>query len=94
MAEIKTRLTMRAGAPFPARVLARADGREPALSDLNKHAALSAWLTHDPDMSWPDEAGVALMRAVLKKDGTVVLAFANLADALACQQRMARETVQ
>lgn len=50
---------------------------------------LSAVLTHDAEMSWPDARGQALASAVLAQPGgTVLLMFKTLVDALACRKRL------
>ncbi|WP_426957996.1 hypothetical protein [Muricoccus radiodurans] len=55
---------------------------------------LSALLTFDDGFSWPDADGIALARATLERGGVVAMAFASIADALACLRRLHREAGQ
>jgi hypothetical protein len=49
---------------------------------------VSALLTHDEGLSWPDARGEALAAAIFDHGGAVAFAFVNLADALACKRRL------
>ncbi len=61
---------------------------EPVPENLVRPGELSALLTHDPGVSWPDRSGEELSLAVLERGGLVVLAFSALADAMACHRRL------
>jgi hypothetical protein len=61
------------------------------LADLAAPAGLTACLSHDAGIAWPDARGQALARKVLDRGGTVAFSFARLGDALACRQRLERE---
>jgi hypothetical protein len=58
---------------------------------LLRPGEVSALLSHDRGVSWPDAKGQAMARGVLAAGGMVALGFATLADALACQQRIRAE---
>jgi hypothetical protein len=51
---------------------------------------MSAMLSHDDGMNWPDKRGEQLMRAVLQECGTVVLLFDLQRDAKACRAKLLR----
>jgi hypothetical protein len=55
---------------------------------LSAPGMVHAKLTHDAGCAWPDRRGERLAAAALAATGAVVLAFATLADALACRQRL------
>ena len=69
-----------------------ADGRAPAVGDLQQPGRASALLTFDPDMCWPDRRGEALLRAMLAQGGTAVLVFGKKRDAKRCRTRLARRS--
>lgn len=58
------------------------------LESLNRRGALSALLTHDEGLTWPNTRGEALAAATLLHGGAVALAFVTLADALRCKARL------
>jgi hypothetical protein len=58
---------------------------------LLRPGSLSAALTHDPGVSWPDRPGIQMAAAILRKGGVVSLEFASLGDALQCEARLRRE---
>ncbi|MCW3476330.1 hypothetical protein [Limobrevibacterium gyesilva] len=64
------------------------------LSLLRRPRGLSALLTHDAGLSWPDPRGVAIAETALSAGYPVALKFANLADALTCHGRLVREVRQ
>ncbi len=49
---------------------------------------VSATLTHDAGISWPDWRGERLAVEMLAIGGTVCLAFHGLADAIRCKKRL------
>ena len=49
---------------------------------------ISSRLLLPPGGTWPDRKGEALAMAVLARGGAVGLAFASVADALACKRRL------
>lgn len=55
---------------------------------LLQRGRVSALLTHDAGMSWPDRAGETLLGAVLDHGGGAMLGFETMADALACKRRL------
>lgn len=57
--------------------------------NLLRPGEASALLTHDRGVTWPDAAGERLAAETLKRGGVAALAFACLADALACRMRIA-----
>lgn len=61
------------------------------LRDLTAPAGLSALLSHDPGIIWPNARGKALAQAVLDRGGAVAFSFARLGDALSCRQWLERE---
>jgi hypothetical protein len=61
---------------------------------LTRPGSLTAMLTHDPGVSWPDRRGVDLAEAMLAGGGVAILQFATMADALACHGRLMREGVR
>ena len=56
---------------------------------LNQRPGLTALLTHDAGLSWPDPTGEALAAAALEQGGAALLVFATAADAVACHARLA-----
>ena len=69
-------------------VMLAADRERAGLDSLWRPGGLSALVTHDPGCTWPDRKGEALAMAVLAQGGAVGLAFASVADALACKRRL------
>lgn len=61
---------------------------EPDPANLLRPGEAAALLTHDRGVGWPDAAGEALAAETLRRGGVVSLAFACLADALACKARI------
>ncbi len=65
------------------------NGRSVDLSDVVTPGNMSALLTHDEGVSWPDRTGLALFGFVMMDDaGAVVLQFESLADAMACRKTL------
>lgn len=58
------------------------------LLDMVSNPGISALLTFDRDVDWPDQKGVALIEATLEQGGPAILQFARLADALAAHKRL------
>ncbi len=86
------RLHLRPGQPFPHVVVVAAAGGHPAPEDVTSvPGGMSALLTNDPGFAWPDRRGVALLAAVMERQGSALVAFSALEDALAFQTRLARE---
>lgn len=75
-------------------VIAAAAPTEPQPDVLTQRGQLSAILTHDAGLSWPDAKGVALAEAVLAAGGAVAFGFAALADAMACAAMLRRAGAQ
>lgn len=69
-------------------VMISADPERARLDSLRRPGGLAALVTHDPGGTWPDRKGEALAMAVLAQGGAVGLAFASIADALACKRRL------
>lgn len=69
-------------------VMVACDPVRARLDSLRRPGGLSALVTHDPGGTWPDRKGEALAMAVLARGGAVGLAFASVADALACKRRL------
>jgi hypothetical protein len=72
-------------------VIVAADPERARMDSLRRPGGLSALVTHDPGGTWPDRRGEALAMAVLGRGGAVGLAFASVADALACKLRLEGE---
>jgi hypothetical protein len=81
------RLHMRGGEHGFAIVVAATEA-EAVPEAASRPGAVAALLTHDAGISWPDRKGEAVARSIIAAGGAVVLAFASLADALACLQRV------
>lgn len=75
-------------------VIAAAAPIEPQPDALSRRGQLSAFLTHDAGLTWPDAMGVALAEAVLAEGGAVAFGFAALADAMACAAMLRRAGAQ
>lgn len=88
-ASATARLHMRVGADMPYIVTALTPPLE-AVPEAIMLAPLgiSAVLTHDSGLSWPDKRGEALAAAILERGGGIILAFERLADAMACHKRL------
>ena len=61
------------------------------LARLREPGTMTALLTHDPDLTWPDRYGEALAEHVLAHGGAVVMQFASMANAMSAQRRLGRE---
>ena len=72
-------------------VMVASDPERARLESLRRPDGLSALVTHDPGGTWPDREGEALAMAMLARRGAVGLAFASIADALACKRRLEGE---
>lgn len=65
--------------------------RDPDRTDIAEaftRPSVSALLTHDEGIAWPDDYGVRLAAAVLERGGTAIFAFVRLVDARACLKRL------
>ncbi|MGK7864520.1 hypothetical protein [Falsiroseomonas sp. E2-1-a4] len=69
-------------------VIVAADPARARLESLARRGALSAFLTHDEGLNWPNRRGEMLAGETLARGGAVALAFATMADALACKRRL------
>ena len=76
--------------PGGAFCLCAADGRKPSITDLRQPGQVSAWLSHDRGLSWPDRKGEVLLRALLAEGGTAVLVFEDILDAEVCREKLTR----
>jgi hypothetical protein len=54
------------------------------LDMVSRPGEMTALLTHDEGMTWPDRRGIALAEAILEVGGVAVLQFETMADAIAC----------
>lgn len=54
---------------------------------LAKPGVVTACLTHNPGLSWPDAVGEQMALAALDRRSIVILRFTNLEDALRCKRR-------
>jgi hypothetical protein len=61
---------------------------EPDPANLLRPGGLAAVLAHEAGCSWPDAAGERLAAETVQRGGVAALAFACLADALACKARI------
>jgi hypothetical protein len=73
-------------------VIIAASPTPPTLDALADQVAqgrgLSAHISHDPGLSWPDAAGQRLVEEVLARCGIAVLTFASMGDALRAHRRV------
>ncbi len=83
-----TDVAMWPGGPFV--VIAAEAPHQPSVMDLRRAGHLTAMVTHDAGMTWPDKRGQQLMTAVLAEAGTVFLLFDSRNDADACRRRLVR----
>lgn len=79
-------------AGFPHAVVVASPGHE-ATPDtfaalLREHGGMTAFLTHDAGCAWTDRSGETLLVATVKRGGVAIMAFANLADAMAACRRV------
>lgn len=58
------------------------------LLDAVGKPGVSALLTFDRDVQWPDQKGVALIEVTLEQGGPAIMQFARLADALSAHRRL------
>lgn len=58
------------------------------LDEMAAPGCLSALLTHEAGIDWPDRRGVALAEETLALGSPVILQFARLSDALAAHKRL------
>jgi hypothetical protein len=72
-------------------VILAGDPERARLESRRRPGGLAALVTHDPGGTWPDRKGEAMAMAVLARGGAVGLAFASIADALACKRRLEGE---
>jgi hypothetical protein len=63
-------------------------GFDPGIDATPRAGTVSAVLSHDRGLAFPDAKGIAYAQAVLAEGGTVAPCFAQLADALECQRRL------
>ncbi|MFT8246593.1 hypothetical protein [Roseomonas sp. BN140053] len=75
---------------FPYVVILARPPVEPVTASLVRPGEVSTILTHDADVSWPDDHGHELAAATLGRNGVALLAFATLADAMACHAEVRR----
>jgi len=77
---------------FPHAVVVAPPGREatPAAfaALLTEPGGMAALLTHDAGLAWTDRAGEILLAATIERGGVAVMAFINLADAMAACRRV------
>ncbi len=64
----------------------------PGLVPVPPVGQVSAYLTHNRGLSWPDKADAALAAGTLATGGAVALEFACLGDALAFRKRLGAGT--
>jgi len=64
------------------------------LDMVSRPGEMTALLTHDEGLTWPDRRGIALAEAMLEAGGVAVLQFERMADALACHGRLKREMAE
>ena len=69
-----------------------ADARKPSIIDCRQPGQVSAWLSHDKGMSWPDRKGEILLKALLAEGGTAVMVFEEARDAELCRGKLLRWT--
>lgn len=71
-------------------IFAAVPPHQPSVFDLRTPGRMSALLSHDAGLSWPDRRGELIMQAVLAESGTIALLFSTVEDALACRDRLLR----
>lgn len=57
-------------------------------ANLTKSGQITVICTHDKSVSWPNQRSEALAVAALEQGGVVALAFADVADSMACARRL------
>ena len=58
------------------------------LLDMVSKPGVSALLTFERDLDWPDPKGCALIEATLEQGGPAILQFSRLSDALSAHKRL------
>jgi len=76
------------GGPFV--VMAAQAPHMPSVADMRSPGYLTALLSHDSGLTWPDKPGQQIMKAVIAEHGTIFLLFENRNDAEACRRRLLR----
>ena len=79
---------------LPPCVIIAPAGSEASLAGLTTPGGVSAILTHEAGITWPQRSGQLLADEILRAGGTVCFEFENLADAFACRARLLREAAQ
>ncbi len=69
-------------------VFVATDEQDATPAALTRPGGLSALITHDRGLTWPDRCGESLARAMIEANGVAALGFVRLADALACHGRI------
>ena len=64
------------------------------LDMVSRPGEMTALLTHDEGLTWPDRRGVALAEAMLEVGGVAILEFVTMADAIACHGRLKCEMAE
>ena len=72
-------------------VVAAPAGIEPTPEGLIAPGTAAGLFTHDPDVAWPDKAGVVAANSYLAAGWPICLVFPKMGDALACHARLTRE---
>ena len=92
--DLDIRLLLLPGQPSAACAIVAPAPLKADLSLFTKPGCMSAMLTHDPGLDWPDRRGERLAEAMLREGRPVGFVFASLADALACHRRLVREAAR
>jgi hypothetical protein len=82
------RLHVIPGDAHPYVVVVAADEADATPEALARPGSLTAVVTHDPGLTWPDRRGESLARGVLEAGGVAALGFVRLGDALAAHARI------
>ena len=72
-------------------VVAAPDSIEPTPEGLIVPGNAAGLFTHDPDVAWPDKAGIVAANSYLAAGWPICLVFPKMADALACHARLTQE---
>jgi hypothetical protein len=59
-----------------------------SIAEALRGPGVSAMLTHDAGVNWPDRTGCDLATAALKCGGFVIFQFRSMADACKCRARL------